>query len=65
MQKTYQEKEFDLGFQNKTEVKLESNDEKNLFLKKDEESISLSDEKDLYFNFNFCKLKEKILMQME
>ena len=59
LQKTYQEKEFDLGFQNKTEVKLESNDEKNLFLKIDEESISLSDEKDLYFNFNFCKLKAK------
>ena len=60
LQKTYQEKEFDLGFQNKTEVKLESNDEKNLFLKIDEESISLSDEKDLYFNFNFCKLKAKL-----
>ena len=28
-------------------------------LKIDEESISLSDEKDLYFNFNFCKLKAK------
>ena len=56
LQKTYQEKDFDLGFQNKTAVKLESNDEKNLFLKIDEESINLSEEKDLYFNFNFCKL---------
>lgn len=61
LQKTYQEKEFDLGFQNKTAVKLESNDEKNLFLKIDEESINLSEEKDLYFNFNFCKLKAKDL----
>ena len=59
LQKTYQEKEFDLGFQNKTAVKLESNDEKNLFLKIDEESINLSEEKDLYFNFDFCKLKAK------
>ena len=33
LQKTYQEKDFDLGFQNKTAVKLEINDEKNLFLK--------------------------------
>lgn len=61
LQKTYQEKEFDLGFQNKTAVKLESNDEKKLFLKIDEESINLSEEKDLYFNFNFCKLKAKDL----
>ena len=48
-----------MGFQNKTAVKLESNDEKNLLLKIDEESINLSEEKDLYFNFDFCKLKAK------
>lgn len=32
---------------------------RNLLLKIDEESINLSEEKDLYFNFDFCKLKAK------